>query len=131
MVKGRERGNTKAPSLCRQNWMLCSLNYRQDITVRENTKLKSFLLPFEELKIYNDDLSTNSEYDNCSNINFPLHHAFNQVDLNTNLLDKVILTEVVLRPIKNPRSVGPRKLISKKNGSKRITPRKQEIQKCE
>ena len=49
----------------------------------------------------NDDLSTNSEYDNRFNINFPLHHAINQVDSNTNLIDEVILAEVVLQPTKN------------------------------
>ena len=67
----------------------------------------------------NGDLSTRSEYDNCSNIYFPLHHSLNQVNLNTNLLDKVILTEVVLQPTEKPRSVGPHKSILKKNGNKR------------
>ena len=107
MVKGRKRGNTKAPSPCRQKLMLRSLNYCQEIKVRQTTKLKSSLFPFEELNMRNGDLSTNSEYDNRSNINFPLHHALNQVDLNTHLLDKVILTEVVLRPTEKPWSVGP------------------------
>ena len=90
MVKGRKSGNTKASSPRRQNWMLRSLNHCQDITVHENTKLKSSLLPFKELNMNNHDLSTNSEYDNRSNINFPLHHDLNQVDLNTDLLDEVI-----------------------------------------
>ena len=121
MVKGRKSGNTKAPSPCRRNWMLCSLNHRQDITVHENTELESFLLLFKELNMGNGDLSTNSEYDNLPNINFPLHHALNQVDSNTNLLDEVILTVVVLRPTKKPRSVDPHKSISKKNGNKRIS----------
>ena len=94
--------------------MLCSLNHRQDITALEDTKLKSSLLTFEELNTRNSNLSTYSGYDNCSNINFPLHHALNQVDLNTNLLDKMILTEVILPPAKKPRSVGPHKSISKK-----------------
>ena len=67
----------------------------------------------------NGDLSTKSEYENRSNINFPLHHALNQVDSSTNLLDKVILTEVVLQPTKKPRSVGPHKSILKENGNKR------------
>ena len=75
MVKGRKSGNTKDLSPPKRNWMLSSLNHCQDITVRENTKLKSSLLPFEELNMGNNDLSTNSEYDNHSNINFPLHHA--------------------------------------------------------
>ena len=119
MEKGRKRGNTKPPSPCRGKQMLCSLNHRQDIMARENIKLNSILLLFEELIMDNGDLSMKSEYDNCSNINFSLHYALNQVDLNTNLLDEVILTNVVLRPTKKPRSVGPHKLISKKNGNKR------------
>ena len=100
-VKGRKRATTKPPFARRQNRMLCSLNYRHDITARENTNLKSSLLPFEELIINNGGLSTKSEYINCSNINFPLHNALNKVDLNTDLLDEVILTKVVLRPTKN------------------------------
>ena len=71
---------------------LHSFNHNQDIIVHEITKLKSPLLLFDKLNMGNGDLSTNSEYDNCSNINFQLHHALNQVDLNTNLLDEVILT---------------------------------------
>ena len=66
----------------------------------------------------NDDLSTNSEYDNCPNTNFPLDHALNQVDWNTNLVNEVFLTEVVLQPIEKPRS-GPHKKISKKSDNKR------------
>ena len=76
--------------------MLFSLNHRQDIIVRENTKLKSSLLPFKKLNMGNGDLSTKSEYDNRSNIDFSFHHALNQVHSNTNLMEKVILTEVVL-----------------------------------
>ena len=101
MVKRRKKGDTKAPSPCRQNWILCSLNYFQDITVCGNTKLKSSFLPFEELKMGDNDLSTKLEYDNRSNTNFPLQHALDQVDSNTDLLDKVILTKVVLQPTKN------------------------------
>ena len=101
LVKGRESGNTKAPSPRRQNRMLCSLNYNQDITVRGYTKLKSSFLPFKELNMGNNNLSTNSEYTNRSNINFPLHHTLNQIDSNTDLVDGVVLTEVVLRPTKN------------------------------
>ena len=119
MVKGRKSGYTKAPSPCRRNWMLRSLNYRQDITARRYTKLKTSLLPFEELNMGNDNLSNNSEYDNRSNIIFPFHHTLNQIDSNTDLVDRVILIEVVLQPTKKTRSVGPNKSISKKNGNKR------------
>ena len=99
--------------------MFRSLNHCQDITVRGYTKLKLSLLPFEELNMDNDDLATNSEYDICSNNDFSLHHALNQVDLTTNLVDKVILTKVVLRPTKKLRRLGPHKSISKKDGNKR------------
>ena len=119
MVKGRKSSNTKAPSPHRRNWMLRALGHRQNITLRGSTKLKLSLLPFEELNRGIDHLSTNSEYDTRSRINFPLRHAPNQVDSNTNLLDKVILTKVVLRPTKKSRNVGPHKSILKKNGNKR------------
>ena len=59
----------------------------------------------------NGDLSTNLESDNRFNINFPLHHALNLAVLNTNLLDEVILTEVVLQLTEKPRSVGLHKSI--------------------
>ena len=63
MIKGRKSGNTKAPSPCKQNWMLCSINHCQDIIVRGYTKSKLSLLPFKELNMDNNDLSTNLEYD--------------------------------------------------------------------
>ena len=91
--------------------MFCPLNYYQDITARENKKMKSSRLPFEELIMDNGDLSTKSEYDNRSNINFPLHYDLNQVDFYTDLLGKVILTEVVLPPSEKPRILGLDKLI--------------------
>ena len=119
MVKGRKSGNAKYSPPGKQNRMLCSLNHCQDITVQKDTKLKSSLLPFEELNMGNGDLSTNLEYDNRSNINFPLHHALNQDDSNTNLLDGVILTKIVLQQTRKPRSVDLHKSISKKNGNQR------------
>ena len=39
----------------------------------------------------------------------------NQADYTNDLLDKVVSTEVVMRPTKKPRSVDPHKLILKKN----------------
>ena len=58
-------------------------------------------------------------YDNHSCINFPFYGALNQVYSSTNLLDKVILTEVAIQPTIKPRSVGPHKLISKKNRNRK------------
>ena len=114
IVKGRNRGNTKPPSPRRRNRMLRALNHCQDIIVRASKRLKSSLLPFEELNIDINHLSMNSEYNNRFSANFSCHHAPKQVDLNTNLLDEVILTEVVLRPTEKPKSVGPHKFILKK-----------------
>ena len=87
MVKGSKTGNIKAPSPCRGNRMLRPLNHCQDITVYRYTELKLSLLLFDVFNMGNNDLSTTSEYDNHININFPLYHALNQDDLNTNLVD--------------------------------------------
>ena len=67
----------------------------------------------------NNHLLTHSRYDNHSCINFPFHQGLNQVDLSTNLLDKVVLMEVVTRLTKKPRSVGAQKSIPKKKRDKR------------
>ena len=90
---------TKTSSPCQQNWMLCALNLCQNVG--------------------NNHLSMDSGYDNYSCINFTFHCALNQVDLSTNLLDKVILPEVVIQLTKKPRSVGPHKLVPKKNRNKK------------
>ena len=63
----------------------------------------------------NDRLSTNSEYDNHSSINFPLQYALNQVDSNIDLLDEVILTDILFC----------------NQTQNQCVPRKQEIQECE
>ena len=46
-------------------------------------------------------------------------YFLNQVDLNTNLLDNMVLQQVVMQPTRKPRSVGPHK-----SGSKTTTYRK-------
>ena len=67
----------------------------------------------------NDHLSNNSGSDSRSCIKFPFHHALNQVDFSTNLLDEMIVTKVILRPTKKPRIIGPHKSISKNNSNKK------------
>ena len=49
----------------------------QGDTVHRSTRFKSSLLHFNELDIDNNHLSTNSEYDDHSGINFPLQFAIN------------------------------------------------------
>ena len=89
-----------------------------DIICR-STRFKSSLLDFNKLNINNNHLLTNSEYNDRSVLNFPHQFTPNQVNSTTDLLDNVVLTAVVLQPTKNPRSVGPNKLILKKNDNKR------------
>ena len=112
-VKGRK--SYKAPSPHRQNRMLCAIIRRQDDIICRSTRFKSSILHSNKLDIDNNYLLTNSEYNDYSNINFPLQFAPNQVDPTTNLLDDVVITEIVLRPTKKPRSIGPHRSISTKN----------------
>ena len=82
-LKAKERKNRKSkiPSPCKQNLMLCALNLCQDAG--------------------NNHLLMDSGYDDHSYINFLFRQGLNQVDSSTNLLDKVILTEVVTWPKNN------------------------------
>ena len=63
----------------------------------------------------NNHLSVNSTHNDHSILIFLLQFTPNHVSRTTNLLDEVVLIEVVLRPTKKPRSVGPNKSILKKN----------------
>ena len=79
-VKGRKSYKNKAPSPRRQNWMLRAIICCQCDIIRRSTRFKLSLLHFNKLDIDNNHLSTNSEYDDYSGINFPLQFAINQVD---------------------------------------------------
>ena len=61
--------------------MLCALNFCRDAG--------------------NIHLSIDSGYDNYSCINFPIRQSLNQVDSSTDLLEKVITTEVITQSTKN------------------------------
>ena len=87
----------------------------QDDSIRRSTRFKPSLLHFNEFDMNNNYLSVNSTCNDHSILNFQLQFTPNQVDYTTYLLDEVILTEVVIRPTKKPRSVGPHKSILKKN----------------
>ena len=97
--------------------MLCATICHQDDIICRSTRFKSSILHFNKFDTDNNCLSTNSEYNDHSVINFPFQFAPNQVDSTTNLLDKVVLTEVVLQPTEKSRSVGPHKSILKENGN--------------
>ena len=80
--------------------MLCAINLCQDNTLCTFTKIKLSFLPFDEPNQCNDYLLRHSEYIDPSCSNCPCHYVLNQVNLNTNLLDNVILTKIILRPTK-------------------------------
>ena len=85
----------------------------QDDIICQSTRFKPSLLHFNEFNMNNNHLSTNSTYSDHSVINFPFQFTPNHVDSTTNLLDEMVLTKVVTRSTKNPRSVGPHKSILK------------------
>ena len=70
-----------------------------DIICR-STRFKLSLLNFNKLDVNNNQLSTKSEYNDYSVLNFSLRFTNNQVDSTTDLLYNVVSTEVVLRPTK-------------------------------
>ena len=91
--------------------MLRATIHYQDEIIRRSTRFKLSLLYSKKLDINNNNLLTNSEYNDHSVLNFPLQFTPNQVDSTTNLLDEVVLTEVVLQSTEKPKSVGPHKSI--------------------
>ena len=78
--------------------MFCAIICRLDDIIRRFTRIKLSLLHFNKLNIDNNNLSTNSEYDDQSGINFPFQFSLNQVDSTTDPLDEVVLTEVGRQP---------------------------------
>ena len=74
-VKERKNRKTKLSSPCQRNQVLRALNLCQDVG--------------------NNHLLMDSRYDNHSCINFPFCRGPDQFDSSTNLLDKMVLTEVV------------------------------------
>ena len=118
-LKIKERKGYTSPSPRRETRMLNANIRYQDDSICRFTRFRPSLFHFNEFDMNNNHLSTNSTYDNHSILNFPLQFIPNQVDSTTDLLDEVVLTEVVMRPTKKPRSVGPHKSILKKNDNQR------------
>ena len=89
MVKRRKNGKTKLPSPCRRIRMICAINLCQDATLCESTRMKPSFLPFDAANLCNDCIFMDQKYNGqlC---------FLNQVDSNTDLLDNVLLTKVVI-----------------------------------
>ena len=95
-VKGRNKSKTKVPSPCRKNWMICAINLHQDATCQEDMAGKRPFLYYGEPDLWNGSIFKDLDYIGCFFINFPCHCVLNRVDLDTNLLDNVLLTKDVL-----------------------------------
>ena len=76
--------------------MIWAINFCQDTTLRGSTKNKPPFLPFDEPNLCNDYILRDSEHIDHFCINFPCHCVLNQVNLNTDLLDNVLLKKDVL-----------------------------------
>ena len=98
-VKQKMNRKTNNPSPHQRKRMLCVLNLHQDTSI--------------------DHLLMDSGHDNHSCINLPYCQGSKQVDSSIDLQGKMILLNVVTQPTKKTRSVGPHKLIPKKNRNKR------------
>ena len=99
-VKGRKGYTSTSP--CRQTQMLRANIRCQDDIVYWSTRFKPSLLHFNKFDINNNYVFVNPTYNDHSILNFPLQFTPNHVDSTTNLLDKVVLTEVVMRLMKKP-----------------------------
>ena len=99
--------------------MVCAdLSYQDDIN-RRSTRFKPPLLHSNGFDMNYNYLLVDSTHTDHSILNFPPQFTSNQVDSTTDLFNKIVLTEVVLRPTTKTRGIGPHKSISKKNGNKK------------
>ena len=124
-VKGEKNGKTKSQSPCRRDQMIYAIKYCQDVFLRKSTRIEPSFPPFDEPNTCNDCIIMDRKY----NERLCFH---NQVDLNTDLLDNVLLKRVIVQPTENPRSAGPHKSkLKTTTNQKRNHSSKQEIQECE
>ena len=99
--------------------MICAINLCQDTTCQEFLEVKPPLLPYNEPDLYNNYILKDPDYIGRFCIHFPCHYVLNQVDLDTDLLDNMLLTKDVLRATEKSRSVDPHKSKSEKTTSRK------------
>ena len=76
--------------------MLHATNLCQNTSLQKSTRMKSHFLLFDEPNSCNDCIFMDQKYNDWL-------YFLNQVDFNTNLVDNVLLSKVVVRPTKNQR----------------------------
>ena len=76
--------------------MICTIDLCQDATLCGSTKMKTPFLSFDEPDLCNDYILRNPEYIDLFYIIVPYHCVLHQVKWDTDLLDNVLLTKVVL-----------------------------------
>ena len=106
-VKSREKGVTESLSPCRHNWMLCSINCRQNH--HNNNDINQSILSYNEPNLCNDYISKEPGNNNRFCINFPCHCVLGHVLLDTNLLNNVDSWKKFIQPTRKPRGVDPHK----------------------
>ena len=120
-VEARNKVETKLPSPCKHNWMICAVNRRQNASHQESKDVKQPFLSYGEPDQCNDYISKDLSYIVCFCTNFPCHCVLGQVPLDTILFNTVVLRKKVVQPTKEPGSVGPYKSKPKKITSKKQT----------
>ena len=83
--------------------MFHAIKYCQDNSLWNSTRIEPLFQPFDKPNSCNDCICMDQKFNDwlC---------FLNHVDLNTDLLDNMILHQVVIQPTEKPRSVGPHKL---------------------
>ena len=85
--------------------------------------MKPHIHPFDEPDLCNNFIWKNPEYIDYFCINFTCHCVLNQVDLDTDLLDNVLLTKDILQPTKNKECRPTHIKIKENNKQKEIMPK--------
>ena len=101
--------------------MLHAINHCQNTSLQKSTTMEPPFLPFDESKSCNDCILTDRKYNDQL-------FFLNQVDLNTSLLDNVLLNKVVVcMTNQKTKECSPTQIkIKDNNQQKEITPQKQE-----
>ena len=86
-LKGEKTERIKTSYPCRGNLILHAINLCQHISLFRSTRIKLYFLPFDEPKLCNDHILMDPKYNDRL-------YFLNQIDLNTNLLDNVLLKKV-------------------------------------
>ena len=101
--------------------MIRAIHCRQVAEYLESIETSQHIFPYDEPDLYNDYITKEPDYMDRFHINFPRHCVLGQVLSDSDPLDDLDPWKEVVRPTKNPRSVGPHKSKPKETTSKKKT----------